>query len=240
MGELVKVHLNLSGPQVKKLVKGQGIRVAHKHLGSGEHFVHLHPHKAKKVHKAIKNQKGAVISLSPVELEHTMEGGGFGDFINKLKNAGKFLKEKIIDTNFYQQNVKPLVRGAVDEGLKLAKPYLGQTANLAEQGVNALGSTTNAFGLPKKKAAKKRVSVKKSVVVSPVTERRDELKDFVVESMMMPVPGQPGFTSLPMSSQGNGVHHTSHHHYYYPVDHSHMKRKNVKKHEMVGSSFRLA
>lgn len=142
-----KVPLTLTESQFKKMRAGHPIQLAHHQIGHGMHRHHLmlHPENAKKVAGAIRKQKGCRIHVSPHEFEAS--GEGIMDFFNKIKDAGNWLKSKVIDTPFYQQNVKPLVRQAVDTGLAAIAPRLGSASNLATQGVHALGEKTGAFGI---------------------------------------------------------------------------------------------
>ncbi len=77
--DLVKVNLHLTHPQFKKLKKGHHAQIAHHQLGEGKHFVLVHPHKARKIHKAHRAGKGHRLHLSPEEFEHTAHAGGFFD-----------------------------------------------------------------------------------------------------------------------------------------------------------------
>lgn len=151
-----KVPLTLTESQFKKIRAGQPVQLAHHQIGGGaihRNHLMLHPENARKVAGAIRKQKGVRIFVSPHEFEAS--GEGIMDFLNKLKNAGQWVKSKIIDTPFYQENVKPIVRQAVDSGLAAVAPRLGPASILATKGVNALGQTTGAFGIQQKKRRRK-------------------------------------------------------------------------------------
>lgn len=227
MSGLVKVHVQLTPAQMTKLHSGQNVQLKHAQLLMEDaHHLMVHPHTAQKIHRAHRARKGVRIRLEPHEIEETIGGGGFGDFINKLKNAGQWLKRNIIDSGAYQSAIKPLARQAVDAGLALATPRLGVAAPLARQAVDEIGRRTNAFGLPKKR------HMTKSVVQHAPVES-DAMQQFVMESMVQPAPGHMnGFTALPQGSYGDGVSSHVHHHYYAFPQHRSMPRS--------GGSFRLA
>ncbi len=240
--ELIKVDLHLNPSQAYKLQQGIAVQLKHHQIGVPDmHHVMVHPQKAKKMHSAHKRMKGVRIQLSEPEIAETIGGGGFGDFLNKLKNAGQWLKKNIVDSSIYQSTVKPIARQFVDTGLQLATPHLGVAAPLARQAVDEIGRRTNAFGLKKNrkpaavvaetavvavapkrrshKTVKQRHMTKVTVQNEPLSE--DAVKKFYMESMMAPRPGGPaGFLSLPETVYGSG--HSMHHHYhnyYYPHPH---------------------
>lgn len=231
MSGLVKVHVRLSPHQMDKLHKGQTVQLRHAQLNVEDaHHLMVHPHIASKIHRAHRARKGVRISLSQPEIEETIGGGGFGDFFNKLKSAGQWLKKNVVDSDFYQSNIKPLARQAVDAGLSMVTPRLGVAAPAAKAAVDEIGKRTGAFGLVKRKHM-----TKATVQAAPV--EHDAMKDFYVESSLMPRPGGPaGFTALPQGSYGDGVssHHVHHHHYYAFPHHKNMKGG------MRAGSFRLA
>jgi len=137
------IKLDLSLPQVQRLAHGKTIAIAHHQIGKG-HDVLLEKKKCTKIRKAHREGKGCRLALSADEFD--VQGGSFLDF---LKKAGKFIKEKVIDSDFYQQNVRPVVRDIVNSGVNMLAPRLGPAANIARKGVDALGSKTGAFGINK-------------------------------------------------------------------------------------------
>ena len=223
----MKVLLDLEPHQIMKLHKGHSIQLKHPQLlVEGKHFVIIHHSKGKKIHHAHKHHKGVRLQMTEPEIHETIEGGGFGDFLNKLKQGGQWLKKNIVDSDIYQKYAKPVVRQIVNTGLDLATPHLGAAAPLARQAVDAIGSKTNAYGIKAKRHAGLRTKV-----VHPRFDEH-EMQEFIAESMVAPTPGHHnGFIALPSSSYGNGLNaHHHYHHYYYPHDHGHLVR---------GGSFRL-
>jgi hypothetical protein len=250
MSGLERVHLRLTPDQMRKLHAGKNVQLGQAQLGVEDaHHVMVHPHVAAKIHRAHRAKKGVRIRMEPHEIEETIGGGGFGDFFNKLKDAGNWLKKNIVDSSFYQSNIKPLARSAVDTGLAALAPRLGVAAPVAKAAVDEIGKHTNAFGLPKGKGAVHLTRSKEIVVAKPVVTKKkhmarhtvqrapvdaDALRAFYEESMMMPRPGGPaGFTCLPQGEYGSGLYGAGniHHHHYYPFQHHR---------EMHGNSFRLA
>lgn len=234
MTELVRVHLKLEPHQAQKLHKGHAVQLRHEQLGiEGAHHLMLHMTKAKKLHSAHRRKKGVRIQLSEPEISATMEGEGFGDFLNKIKSGAQWLKKNIIDSGAYQSIAKPIARRIVDTGLAAATPFLGPVgSDLARQAVNVIGEKTNAYGLQKRKHM-----TRTTMQHEPVHE--DAMTQFYMDSMMAPRPGGPaGFTALPSTSYGDGVSsHHMYHSYYYP---SKGHRAFANQRAMSGRSFRLA
>ncbi len=146
-----QVPVSLSKAQFDKLRRGHQVQLSHQQIaGSGlKNGIAVHPETAKKIHAARMKQKGCRISMTPHEME--CSGEGLKEFWEKLKNIGKQVKEKVIDTPFYQQNVRPAARQLIDQGLQMAATKMGpQGAMMAKKAVDALGQQTGAFGLQKR------------------------------------------------------------------------------------------
>ena len=153
-----KVSLNLTQGQVSKLLQGKPIQLTAAQLKGNKHFLMLHPTTVQKVGGAMKKNKGVRIMVSPHELE--MSGEGIREFLDKLKNAGKWIKEKVIDTPFYQQNIKPIARQVVDKGVDFltTKLPLPAAANDAiRSGVNKVGDITGAYGVKRRGRPRKKL-----------------------------------------------------------------------------------
>lgn len=141
-----QVPVSLTKGQFNKIQSGKPIQLAaHQIAGPQKHYLMLHHENAKKVAGAIRRRKGVRIQISPYEFHAS--GEGIMDFFNKIKQGAEWIKKKVIDTPFYQSSIRPIARKAVDAGLALANPYLGAAAPLAQQGVNALGEKTGAYGI---------------------------------------------------------------------------------------------
>jgi len=136
-------------------------------------------------------QKGCRISMTPHELE--CSGEGLKEFWEKLKNVGKAIKEKVIDTPFYQQNIKPIARQLVNQGLQLAGPTIGpQGQMIAQKAVDAIGEQTGAFGIHQRKGRKGRKAVKHPNVMHPsVMPTHEVMSGHVVDNVYVwpqPIP----------------------------------------------------
>lgn len=148
-----KVPVTLTHAQVRKMMNGHPIQLSHRQLVDGKHWLALHHETAKRVGGAIRRKRGVRIHISPHELEAS--GEGIRDFFDKVisgaKKVGSFLKEKVIDTPFYQQNIRPLARNAVNTAFQAAAPSLGVAAPIAQKGIDVIGEKTGAFGLRRRR-----------------------------------------------------------------------------------------
>lgn len=98
------VAIELTEPQARRAMRGNGIRIKPDQIGHGRLIVH--PANKKKIEKAILKKKALTLELSPAELAETalyhmnnmkgsgMEGGSFWSKIwAGLKKGWKFLKD---------------------------------------------------------------------------------------------------------------------------------------------------
>lgn len=149
-----KVPLTLTDSQFKKMKAGHPVQLAHHQIGGGglKHHLMLHPETAKKVAGAVRRGKGVRIHVSPHEFQAS--GEGIMDFFNKIKDAAQWVKNKVIDTPFYQQNLKPLAKNLVNQGIDNFVPAAAR--QVAHQAADFAGEKTGAFGLkaPKKRGRK--------------------------------------------------------------------------------------
>lgn len=140
-----RVDLRLTEPQARKLMRGGVVQLTPEALRDNAHYLVLGKKMASKVKRAQKAGRGCRVCLSPEEMQHS--GEGIGDFFKKIKKGAKWVKDKVIDTPFYQENVKPLVRKGVDAALSLAAPSLGPAAPLAMMAAEKFGQVSGAYGL---------------------------------------------------------------------------------------------
>lgn len=142
-----KLTLNLNEAQVRKLINGHPIQIDKEKLNGSQHYLMVHPSTHKRATTARMKGKGIRVALTPEELQ--MSGQGFMDILRKIGKAATFVKDKIIDSSFYQQNIRPEVKALVNAGTTaLANVLPGPVANIATKGINAIGEQTGAFGLP--------------------------------------------------------------------------------------------
>jgi len=88
MDSLIPHKLNLSIPQLKKLLKGHAVQLSKELIGSGagDKEIHLTPTNAKKLMRAYNNSKCMRLTLGPNEV--SISGG---NIIKTAKSAGKRL-----------------------------------------------------------------------------------------------------------------------------------------------------
>lgn len=163
-----KVTLKLTKAQVAKLVQGKSIQLTAAQLKGNNHFLMLHPSTVQKVGGAMKKNKGIRITMTPHELE--MSGEGIKEFLEKIKQGAKFIKDKVIDSEFYQKNVKPLAREAVNQGVDLLSKRIPMSAaaqNAIRGSVDKLGQVTNAYGVKRGRPRKLKIDDSSSSFLGP-------------------------------------------------------------------------
>jgi hypothetical protein len=111
-------------------------------MGSGLKL-QLEPRNYNKVVTAKLKGKGVVISLS--DNERAMNGEGLKEVWEKVKEGAKWVKDKVVDTPFYQQNLKPLVRKALETGINLVPNPTAQ--NLLRKGLEETSGRWGAWGM---------------------------------------------------------------------------------------------
>jgi len=138
MSSLVPVSLHLSKAQVCKAAQGRPIQISAANLLKGTHTIHVHPENHKKIQKAKRANKGCRFHLS----NHEMEGSGLFDW---LKNAWSTVKNKVIDTPFYQNTVRPIAKQGVNQLIDKFVPSAAR--DVAHKAADFAGDKTGAFGL---------------------------------------------------------------------------------------------
>lgn len=160
--------LTLTENNARKLVNGHPIQLRNKQLHGTDHYLMLHPMQHARLSKAKAMGKGVRLVLTPEELQAS--GQGFGELWNKVKRGAAWVKQNVIDTPFYQKNVRPVVKQAVEAAVA-ALPLPAPVAGIAKAGVEKLGESTSAFGLemeqPKKPRAKPKPRAKKAAKSAP-------------------------------------------------------------------------
>jgi len=161
-----QVRINITKKQLDQALNGRPIRLLPGQLGVGQIALSLHPANVRIIEKAVLKGKGCNLHLSEGELLSTaedmmgMEGEGlFGDIFKGLKSGYSWVKKNIIDSDIYQKGLKPIVRGAVDQGVSALSgqfPQLGIPLQMAKE---ELSKKTGAFGV-KKVSRKKRLEGK--------------------------------------------------------------------------------
>jgi len=139
MSALVPVSIHLSKAQVLKAAQGRPIQIRASNLHKGTHTIHVHPENHKKIQKAKRANKGCRLHLSH---HHEMEGSGLFDW---LKNAWNTVKNKVIDTPFYQQTVRSIAKQGVNQLIDNFVPVA--TRDVAHKAADLSGDKTATFGL---------------------------------------------------------------------------------------------
>jgi hypothetical protein len=169
-----KLPLTLTEAQARKLMNKHPIQLKHSQLKPEHmHYLMVHPETHKRAMKSLASGKGLRVALTPEELE--MSGAGFWDLLKKAgqvaANVGRFVKDKIIDSNLYQTSIKPEVRKLVDSGEAAISGVLpAPLAGVSKTLIDALGSRTGAYGLIEV-PSKKRVPKPKAKAVKKVVDK---------------------------------------------------------------------
>lgn len=153
---LEELRVNLSEPQIKKLVKGQAVQLKANMVGSGIPLA-LDKRNARKIKRAVAQGKGARLRMAP----HEIDGSGLWDFIKKaVKVVNKVIPIKDIAKSAAKV-VLPAVAtavggpgaGAVVSNVvdKYGDKAIDTVANVAGLGVRArgLGRGVRARGMKK-------------------------------------------------------------------------------------------
>lgn len=165
-----QIKINITHDQLRKALNGKPVSFKKEQLGVGNHYLSLHPTNVKVVEKAAMKGTGCVLHLAPGELLAThedMKGEGiFGDIWKGLKSGYNWTKKNVIDTDFYQKNIRPIARQAVDTGISALASYAPQAIPLATLARDKLSKETGAFGLRKSKTQKKALLQAKGLYLS--------------------------------------------------------------------------
>ena len=156
-----QVKINITKAQLDKALKGKPVQFSANQIGSGGSYLSLHPANVRIVEKAAMKGSGCIVHLAPGELMATaedMDGQGiFGDIWKGLKSGYSWVKKNVVDSDFYQKNLRPIAKQAVEMGKNAAKAYLNNPLanNVIDAASNELSKTTGAFGVRMTKAQRK-------------------------------------------------------------------------------------
>lgn len=139
MSSLVHVELMLTPKQIMRIGKGEQIQLSAKALHTKAHALKLHPVNATKLHKARNAHKGVRLQLS----EEEMHASGIFDW---LRDAGNWVKKNIIDSDVYQQAIRPAVREVIKTGID-ALPVGSTAKDAARKVAEIAGQKSGAFGV---------------------------------------------------------------------------------------------
>jgi len=126
MDSLIPHRLNLSIPQLKKLLKGHAVQLSKELIGSGagDKEVHLTPTNAKKLLKAYNSSKGMRLKLGPNEM--TILGGN-------VIATSKSMAKRLIDAGGERA-----IRAINGSGVSEARKAISLTKSITGLGVNRL------------------------------------------------------------------------------------------------------
>jgi len=167
-----QIKINITREQLAKAMAGKPVQFSANQIGSGSSYLSLHPANIKIVEKSAMKGRGCILNLSEGELMSTAEDmngeGIFGDIFKGLKSGYNWVKKNVVDSDFYQKNIRPLARQAVEMGKNTAKAYLNNPIanNLIDAASSELSKSTGAFGVRKTKAQKKQMLQAKGLYLS--------------------------------------------------------------------------
>ena len=140
MDSLIPHKLNLSIPQLKKLLKGHSVQLSRELIGSGigDKEIHLNKKNANKLMRAYNNSKGMRITLSPDEIAvsggniiKTSKGGA-----KSLITAGVNRAVRAIDGSGISETRDKMITNAMRYGGNVIKTSKGGAKSLITAGVN--------------------------------------------------------------------------------------------------------
>lgn len=151
----MEVLLQLKPGQVRRLQNGHRVQMSAKQVAGRDPDsisvkLFLMSDNIKNLQRAVKQKKGVRIELSRDELERS--GEGLADIWKGIKKGAKWVKRNIVDSDFYQKNVRPMARKAIELGIDQFAPAPAQ--ELLKKGAEELGRRTSAFGIHEKKQTK--------------------------------------------------------------------------------------
>jgi hypothetical protein len=138
MDSLIPHRLNLSIPQLKKLLKGHAVQLSKELIGSGagDKEVHLTPTNAKKLLRAYNSSKGMRLKLGPNEMAITG-----GNVIATSKDVAKNLINAAGDRT---------VRAINGSGVSEARKAISMAKSITGLGVNRLNKANRWEGFANK------------------------------------------------------------------------------------------
>lgn len=147
------MKLPLTDAQLRKLAKGQGVRV-NPSSGCTAYDIYCDPAKCKRMERMMTKGKGFTLKLSPEEMQENVEIEGGRINFKKIgrtlrstaKSVGKFYREKIRPT--VGPKIRKVVSEAIEKGIPLAAEAIGAVTGQPE--IVALAETPQIKKLAKK------------------------------------------------------------------------------------------
>jgi hypothetical protein len=94
MSEYTEVPVAFTRLTARNMKKGRPFQLSHSALSGDTHKMMVHPALAKKIQRSVTKQKGMRMSLSPEEIQHTMEKNGGSIKFQKTESARTTLPKK--------------------------------------------------------------------------------------------------------------------------------------------------
>lgn len=217
MSKLSSMKMPLTDAQLRKLAKGQGVRVAPSSTASA-YDIYCSPAKMKRMQRNMTKGKGFTVKLDPEELmenEVEIEGGRINwkkigkTLRSTAKSVGKFYREKVRPV--VGPTIRKAVKTAIEKGIPLAADALalvtGQPEILAaatpaikkfskkaaEKGTEKLSKLTGAFGVgsPAPKAVKAKPRARRAPKTQTPCPVIDDSLHTIEHTERKPLPYRP-------------------------------------------------
>lgn len=143
MSNPVEIGQNLAKSALSNLMRGISAKLPKHVIRGNGMMLHLEPMNYTKMVRAKMSGKGVSITLSPMERE--MNGEGLKEVFEKIKEGAKWVKDKIVDTPFYQSTIKPIVRKTLEQGISMIPNATAQ--DVARKGLEATSQKWGAWGM---------------------------------------------------------------------------------------------
>ncbi len=149
-----RVGLKLTGPHMKKLARGERIRLTHSQIGSGPHAVHVTKTQLGRMKKAKAEKKGMMLQMSKTQLRHN-KMHGTGMFSNLLKSGASALLNSGLGQKAVNYGLGKVADFAKSKGVNadLVDALHGKATNIANaalakasQHLSGSGAVANALG----------------------------------------------------------------------------------------------
>lgn len=143
MSNPVEIGQNLAKSALSNLMRGISAKLPKRVVRGNGMILNLEPKNYTKMIRAKMSGKGVSITLSPMERE--MNGEGLKEVFDKIKEGAKWVKDKIVDTPFYQSTIKPIVRKTLEQGISMIPNATAQ--EVARKGLEATSQKWGAWGM---------------------------------------------------------------------------------------------
>lgn len=140
--DIVQVGRKIAEQALANMMAGRPARLSKSTVKGSGLPLKLGPQNYMKVVQAKSKGKGCVLCMTPQERE--MNGEGLKEIWEKVKQGASWVKDKIVDTPFYQQSIKPIVRKALEQGISMVPNKTAQ--DVLTKGLEATSQKWGAWG----------------------------------------------------------------------------------------------